>query len=171
MGTIETASGPGTTVEVSGNSPGLDGTSASTSVKPGLLVAPSTGTYGNGYEVASAAYGDANASEGTIRQVEILATHPQNKTSIYDKTTAFAAGDHIVVKEHIIGKTYWLKGSSLTVALDGKIITAANGLVAAQTAHTATPLTHHTWVCVKAVSSATWVQGRYIGITTMFTAS
>jgi len=169
MGNIDTATGPGSTIDVSGNSPALDGSSHSTSVKPALLVTPSTGTYGNGYEVMSAQYGDLNAGEGTVRQVEILLTHPQNKTVPYDKTTAFAAGDHIVVKEHIINKTYWLKGSSLTIAKDGKIITAANGLVAAQTEHTATSLPHHTWVCVKAVTSATWVQGKYIGITPMFT--
>lgn len=169
MGAIETASGPGHTVDVGSESPIIDATAVAVTNKPGLLAMISISTYGNGCDVASAAYGDANATEGEIYQFTIEEIHPQSNTP-YDKATAYAVADPVCVKRHVINKTYWLKGSSLTILKGAKIICAASGLVAVQTAHTATPLPHHTWVCAKAVSAATWVQGTYIGITSMFTA-
>ena len=147
------------------------GTAHSTSMKAGLLCKPSTGTYENGYDVCDAQYGDLNAGEGNVYQEEIKARHAQSTTP-YDKTTAHVAGDQIKVIRHEVNKVYWLKGSasSLTMSVDAKIITAANGLVAVQTEHTSTPKPHHFWTCVKAVSGATWVQGRYMGISSMNTA-
>jgi len=160
---------PGTTIDLSGT-PGEPGTAHSTSVKPGLLVSPSRGTYYNGFEVTGAAYGDSNTNEAFIYQVEIPGIHPQNQTVPYDKTSAYAAGDPITVKRHKLGNVYWLKGSSLTVTDGDKLITTTAGLVIAQTAHTATPLPHCTWAPVKSFTSATWVKAMYLGITSMFTA-
>jgi len=160
---------PGESVDVSGLTPVFNGRAASTSVKPGLLLKPSTGTYSNGFDVADAAYGDSNTSEGFIYQCDIPAIHKRSTTA-WDKTTAFQAGDAIPVIKHEEGHTYWLKGSSLTVTEGDKIITAANGLVEKQTAHTSTPLPHHTWIAFKSYTSATWIKATYIGITSMFTA-
>jgi len=118
----------------------------------------------------SAAYGDSNTGEGFPYQVEIPAIHPQSTTA-HDKTTAYAAGDTLSVIKHRIGSSYWLKGSSLTVTKGDKVIAAANGLVAKQTAHTASALPHHTWIANDTYSAKTWIKGTYIGITSMYTAN
>jgi len=170
MGVIDTSSTPGTTVDISGSSPAFDATATATTNKPVLLAIPSTGTYGNGVTIAGAALGDSNSAEGEVFQFEIPAIHPQSNTP-HDKTTAFAVADPVTVIQHVKGKTYWLQGSSLSITKGAKIIAAASGLVAVQTDHTSTPLPHHTWVCAKTVASATYVQGLYIGITSMFTAN
>lgn len=171
MGTIETASGPGDTVDISGNSPSRDVTAADTTVKPILLLQPSVGAYGNGVTVMSANYGDSNTDEGIIEQADIMPVHPQNKTAINDKTTAFDTGDHLTAKEHVKGKTYWLKGSSISATRGDKLYCSGSGLVSKQTAHTATPLAHQTWICARTVASQTYVQGTYVGLTTMFTSN
>ena len=168
MGAIETASGPGTSVDVGPESPQRDATATATTNKPGLLCKPSTGSYGNGVDITGAAYGSANADEGFIEQFTIEGTHPQSNT-INDKATAYAVADPVSVKGHIIGKTYWLKGSSLTADVGDRLVCIAGGLVGVETEHTATPLNHHMWACAAKVASATWVQGTYLGNVSSFT--
>ena len=168
MGSIETSAGPGTTVDVSAESPQQDATATAVTNKPGLLCKPSTGTYGNGKDITGAAYGSSNDDEGFIEQFTIEGIHPQSNTP-YDKATAYAIGDPVQTKKHIRGKTYWLKGSAITASKGDKLVCIAGGLVAKETDHTATPLNHHMWSCARAVSAATWVQGTYLGNVTSFT--
>ena len=97
-------------------------------------------------------------------------THPNIDEKFLQVLKYHTAGDPMDVVIHEIGKVYWVQGSSLTVSKDDKCIIATGGLVAKQTNHTATPLPHHTYVPIKAYSSATWIKARYIGITSMFTA-
>lgn len=164
-----TESAPGTTVDISGGSPTRNVTIGESSVYGGLLVTPSTGIYGNGVVKTGAAHGDSNTGEAGIEQIEIPTLHPQSNTP-YDVSTAFSTADPAIAVRHIVGKEYWLKGSSLTASLDDKLVCVANGLVGKETAHTSTPLAHHTWRCTKAVSSGTWTKGVYLGLTPIFTA-
>lgn len=167
-----TATGPGETICVGRNCAAIPGSAASTDMKPGLLCKRSTGTYGNGYDVTDAAYGDSNTGEGTVYQAEIRARHPKSTVvTPYDKSNAYAAGDAIIVYRHEQGKAYWLPASSITCSVDDKLICAADGLVEKQTAHTATPLPHHVWTCIKAATSKNWVLARYEGIQPMYTAA
>ena len=165
-----TATGPGITVSCNEDAAYIPGSAATTSVKTGLLLKPSTGTYTNGYDVCDAQYGDLNAGEGFIHQCDIMAIHPQTTTPYDKNSTAFAEGDHINVIRHKIGDTYWLPASSITASVGDKLITAASGLVAKQTEHTGTLKQHHYWVCVKAASSKNWVKATYKGILNMYTA-
>lgn len=167
---VTTATGPGTTVCASKNCTPIPGTAASTSVKTGLLLKPSTGTYDNGFDVTDAAYGDSNTDEGDVYQCEIKAKHPATTTPYDKNTTAFAAGDGISVFKHQVNKEYWLPASSITCSVGDKLICGSSGLAVKQTAHTATPLPHHTWVCTLAAASKNWVRAEYKGITPMFTA-
>jgi len=168
MGAIETASGPGHTIDISGSSPERDATATAVTNKPGLLCKPSIGTYGNGVDITDAAYGDSNDDESIIEQFEIEGTHPQSNT-VYDTTTAYAVADSVSAKRHVVGKTYWLKGSAITAYRGDKLVCIAGGLVAKESDHTATSKVHHMWSVAKAVSSATWVQGTYLGLVSSFT--
>jgi len=168
MGAIETASGPGSTVDVGAESPQEDATAVAVTNKPGLLCHPSIGIYGNGMDITGAAYGSSNDDEALISQFTIEGIHPQSNTA-YDKTTAYAVADPVSRKTHIVNKTYWLKGSAITAAIGDKLVCIAGGLVAPETDHSATPLNHHMWSCARAVSAATWVQGTYLGNVTSFT--
>ena len=168
MGAIETASGPGTTVDVGSESPSRDVTATAVTNKPGLLCKISEGTYGNGVDVSGAAYGSSNDDEGFIEQFTIEGIHPQSNIT-YDKATAYAIGDPVSAKTHIVNHTYWLKGSSITAEKGDKLVCIAGGLVAPESDHTATPLNHHMWSCAKTVAAATWVQGTYLVNVTSFT--
>lgn len=165
-----TASKPGTTVCASGPEPVLQGTAHGSSVKTGLLLKANTDVYDNGYEPCGAAYGTSNTGESVVRQCEIEARHEQTTTP-YDKNNiAYSAGDPIGYVEHVRDHAYWLPCNGLTVPKDGILITAPNGLVEEQTAHTSTPLPHHAWSAVYAVSNKNWVLGKYLGFKSMFTA-
>jgi hypothetical protein len=136
-----------------------------------LLVSPSTGSIGNGTALAGANEGDSNTVESLIESVEIPKVHPTSR-KMFDKTTGFTTSDPAVGIRHEIGRGYWLKGSSVTGVINQtKFICAASGLVKAQVAHTATPLPVHMWACLKTTSSATWQQGKYLGIVSTFTAA
>jgi hypothetical protein len=166
----DTSVTPGRTVDIDGGSPRKDGSANSTDLYAGLLAEPSTGTYGNGAIAMTVNFGDSQIAEAEVMQVEIMAIHPQSSTP-YDLTTAFAAGDHVNMVVHQVGKVYWLKGSSISATKDqSKLIPAGAGLVKVQVAHTATPLPMHMWKCRKTVTSATWVKGTYLGIVSTFTA-
>ena len=149
------------------------GSAASTNVKPLLLLMPSIATYGNGYEVTGANYGDSNDDEGSIYLCEIQAIHSNYAATStqHDKTTAYLAGNKILPVRLELNKAYWFKASSITAAKGDKLHCAAAGLVAKQTDHTATALPHHTFVCETAVTSKNYVKAVYIGITSMFTAA
>jgi len=162
----ETNIEPGTSCAINHNPPARNVTCGE-AMSAGELVQASEGTYGNGVAYADADHGSANL-EGMIEQIEIPAKHPQSTTP-YDKTTEFSIGDPARAIEHIIGRSYWLKGSTMTIAKHAKIRCAADGLVD-YIAGTTTPVVMFTWVCLKAVSSTTWVQGRFIGLSSQFTA-
>jgi hypothetical protein len=138
----------------------------------GVLVEPDDGSIGNGVKLMTANFGDSNTVEGKAESLEIPAIHPRSSTP-YDKTTNFDAtySDSGEAIEHESEKGYWLKGSSLTtVAGKTKLIPAGSGLVKAALAHTSTPLPIHMWVAMLSVSSKTWTQGKYKGMTSSFTA-
>ncbi len=154
---------------IPGTSPKRPVTIGAESMYAACLVTPSTGTYGNGVDLTGANHGDSNTAEATVEQLEIPAIHPHSTTA-YDKTTAFTTGDPAIAIEHVVNQGYWLKGSSLSITRDDKIICTSSGLVKKALAHTATPLPVHTWKCIKTVSAQTYVQGRYMGLVSSFTA-
>ena len=167
----DTSITPGSTVDVDGGSRIEDGTVGDSSCYAGLLVEPSTGTYGNGVAVMTANYGDSNTVEALARQIEIDKIHPTSN-SPYDLTTVYTAGQHVNIVVHQVNKVYWLKGSSITtVKNQTHLVPAGSGLVKAQLAHTATALPMHTWVARQTVSSATWVKGQYLGFKSFYTAA
>ncbi|MHA1277097.1 MAG: hypothetical protein ACTSQ8_07920 [Candidatus Helarchaeota archaeon] len=171
MGATETATQPGSTIDVNGNSPSEDATIAvDDTMKAGYLVYPSTGTYGNGVDRMTANYGDSNTGESLVRQIEIPEIHPESNTP-YDKSTAYKAGDHCEVKYHVVGKTYWLPASSITASKGDKIVPAGSGLVKKALAHTTSSKPVHMWSCVKAVTSGSWVQAEYLGMVPYNTAN
>ncbi len=151
----------------------LLGTAHGSGVIPGLLLKINIGTYGNGYEVCSAAFPSSQTIGGDIFSCQITGRAPGSiSTTPFDKTTAITAGLPITVVRHEKGKEYWLKGSSLTTLKHStKLTCAANGLVEVQTAHTATAKLHHYWVASGAYSAATWVRGVYNAEQMMFTAN
>lgn len=152
-----------------GLSPQRNITIGASSITAGLLVVPSTGTYGNGVALSGANCGSAQATEAFIESVEIPSIHPGSGTP-YDIATAFTTGDPANGVQHVCGKNYWLKGSSVSTVRGSKIIPIASGLVKVALAHTATPLPMHMWGAIKIYSSATWVLGTYLGIVSSFTA-
>lgn len=164
----ETAIEPGTSCAINHNPPSRPVTIGAASMNACLLVVPSTGTYGNGVALAGAQVGNTNAI-GIIEQLQIPAKHPQSTTP-YDKTTDFVAGDPARAIEHIIGRSYWLEGSSLSITKGAKMIGAASGLIASAGAGTTTPVSMLVWVCNKTVATATYVQGKFIGLASVFTA-
>lgn len=166
-GAVQTATQPGTSMAVNFNAKTRDITPGA-AMEAGLLVTPSTGTYGNGVALTGASHGSDNDAEAGIEQVEIMGEHPRSNIP-YDKTTDFEAGDHAIAIRHEKGKEYWLKGSSLTAALDQKLICAANGLIGVAGDNSATPLSMHSYRCTRAVSSGTWTKGVYLGETMVFT--
>ncbi len=130
----------------------------------------STATYGNGVAVMTANYGDAQASEGEVNQIDIKGIHPTSQTA-YDKTTVYTSGQKCNLVTHVVGQSYWLKGSSISTTKNvTKLVPAGSGLVKAALAHTATPLPMHMWLAKQTVSSATWVKGKYLGMVSSFTA-
>lgn len=168
-GAVETAILPGTSVCANKNGTPRPVTIGAASMSPGLLVKPSTGTYGNGVGLCGAQHGTDNDTEGGIEQLEVPSIHP-NSTKPYDKTTAWTTGQSAISIKHEIGKEYWLLGSSITVVYGDKLITAASGLIAKAGNFTTTPKSMHTYECTKAVTSGTWTRGVYKGITPIFTA-
>lgn len=169
--TGKAGSSPGDTIEITKGSPSISGTVTSTdTLYAGLLTEPDIGSIGNGVKALTANFGDSNTVEGDVYQIEVPPVHPQSNAP-NNITTAFSTNDSVVLKKHVIGKSYWLKGSSVTAVKGAKLIPAGSGLVKAMLAHTATPLPIHTWVCDKAVSSATWIQATYKGIVSSFTAA
>lgn len=152
---------------IPGSSPKRNVTIGEGSMYPILLVKPSTGTYGNGVGLAAANEGDDNDDEADIEQLEIEAART---STAYDITTVYTTGDPAIAIKHMPGKGYWLKGSSLTASKGDKLIPTSSGLVKKALTHTATPLPMHTWSVIKAVTSATYVQGEYKGLVSSFTA-
>jgi len=171
MGTNDTTYQPGKTIQVNpGRSPKRAVTIGDSSSYAGLLVIPSTGTYGNGVIVATANYGDSNTGEGRIEQLEIPEIHPQSNTP-YDKSTVFTAADPAEAVQHVVGESYWVKGSAVTVSRDDKLIISGSGQVKKAIAHTATPLPVHMWVAEAAFTSATWIKAKYLGMVSYFTSA
>ena len=168
----DTSYQPGKTVEdAPGTSPVGKGTAGNSACYPGLLAEWSTGTYGNGVVPMTANYGDSQTEEGEALQIEIPGIHPRSQTA-YDKSTVYTAGDSLILVTHVVGQTYWVKGSSITTTKNKtKLIPAGSGLVKAAIAHTATPLPMHMWLAKQTVASGTWLKAKYLGIVSSYTSA
>jgi len=171
MGTKNSLTQPLHSVEFDkGTSPSRDVTIGDSSSYPGLLVEPSIATYGNGVAVMTANFGDSNTVEAICEQLDILPLHTQSNTP-YDKTTVLTAADPWVAVRQVVGKKYWLKGSSVTTIRGTKLVPAGSGLVKAMLAHTATALPMFTWAAETVRSSATWIDATFLGHVVSFTAA
>lgn len=145
------------------------GVAASTSVKPGLLVAPSVGTYGSGYDVVGANFGDGYL-EGDLYLVEVSAIHPESITE-YDKATAYAATDRITVIVLEVGKIYELAAASTFDCTKGEILVCgAGGLIVSAGSHTTTPITRHCFTAQQTLTNSATVLAKYIGFASPYSA-
>ena len=169
--TGKTATLPGDTIQITKDSPVKSGTATSTDTKYAvLLTEPDIGSIYNGVKLMSANFGDSNIAEGDAWQIEIPSVHPQSNTP-NDKATAFSTNDALNLVKHVIGSSYWLKGSSLSAAVGAKLVPAGSGLVKVALAHTSTPKAVHTWVVDKLIASKTYVQATYKGLTQIYTTN
>ena len=136
-------------------------TAGGNTMKAGLLCVKDTAAYGNGYNLASAHWGDLNTAEGLLFMCLEKAYHPRTQTP-FSMTQTYTDGDAIEVHELRELDMCWVEHASLSNAIGVKLVPGASGLVVAPTGATATP--EHMFIVIKPSSSATKTLCLYVGI-------
>lgn len=165
VGAADNRSEPGRSVLLDGTRPEYyAGKGASgQSIKPCLLVYKSGSAPDNEVTLCSAMYGSSFEDEATIYVVEIPRSHPSFPKS-WDKSTAFTAlTDGFRMHRLKVGDRIWLNGSSLSLDETDMVACAASGTVIQYASTTIDKWNVHTFKIIGTWSTATWVQGEYVG--------
>jgi len=139
-------------------------TADTANLKPGMLTYITASTYPNEITESGAEHGKLTTSGG-IWVVDIEAS-TANLAQNWTKDTAYADLDSVQAFHLRSGMQIWLRGSSLTAALEEILVPAASGLITNVDDTSPDDLVYnaHSFKALTALTSGTWIPCEYVGL-------